>query len=217
MSIALYLPNAVSTASSALPVIAAAGVRRRLNLELRVIAGLLALYLCSDLAGMVMALQRIRNLWLANAVSWLDFPVLVWVFGRWERVESRRRALFYLIPAGLVLMAVTQGLVGSFQRYNFTGRSLQSVVVSGLAIYSLHQLAIYGEEELWRDPRFWVSLAVLVEFGGSVFAYSFGFLMETRHMLAIWPLHLLSNTLANFLFAGGFLCLRRPMVTGGSP
>lgn len=209
-----YLPNIISTISGFIPFAVAMFVWERLGRDLLVLASLLGLYIVSDLISMTMALQGVRNLWFLNCVCCLDFSLFLVVFSLWEP-EQGRRLLLGLIPVALIGWFLTQWLAGGVTAFNYVGRSLQSIVLVGLSIRTLHRLAIEGEVVLWRDPRFWVALGVLVNFSGSTFAYALGFLMEQRFMVAIWPLHLASSILANLLFTGGFLCLHKPSPTGG--
>jgi hypothetical protein len=205
----------VAIASDVVPVAAAYAARKRLPQDLLILAVLLCLYLGMDLVAATMALNGIRNLWLGNLEACADFPVLVWIFHQWEPQPRNKAILRGLIVASIPLWALTQWQVGGIQRYNFAGRSIQSIVLSALAIAFLHRFAVYGDERPWTNPRFLVALAVLLQFAGSIFAFSFGFLMETKQMVAIWRLRNVMSTLSNLVFAGGFWCLRQSGATGG--
>ena len=211
-----YPLNFISTASGFVPAFVAVTVWGALKRDMQVLAALLIFYLAIDLASMILAMHHVRNLWLSTLVYPVDFGVMLWLFAEWESNPLGRRVLRVAIPLSFLAWILIQTRIGGINQFNYIGRPLQCVVLVGLSIRLLQRLGIHGHSDLWKDYRFWVGLAVLVSSSGSVFAYTLGFLIETHYMRQIWGSHLLTNTLANLLFAGGFWCLRRPATTGGS-
>jgi hypothetical protein len=61
-------------------------------------------------------------------------------------------------------------------------------------------------------PAFWVSAAAIIYFGGTIVFSSLSaplLKVSLETMRLAWSTQSIANILANLLYAGGFLCLRR--------
>lgn len=205
------LSSIVSIFSGLLPLTVGLLFFRRLGKDLRLLIVLLALGFSLDVASIPFAIHRVSNIWLINIYFLVDYTLLTFVLSYWQDQPLVRRALrMSVAPVALVWLA-SQIALGSLSHFNFLTRTLECILLSVAAIYTLWQIGLSQTDlPLSRDYRFWISLSVLIYFSGTIFLYAFGFLINTKLMGAAWVIHSGLNVTANLGYTGGLLCFRRP-------
>ncbi len=205
------LSSFVSIVSGLMPLFVGLLFFRRLGKDMRLLILLLTLGFALDVASIPMAILKVSNIWLINLYFLVDYSLLVLILSYWQD-QPRVGKLFRVSIAPMVtLWAASQAVLGSLDQFNFFVRTLECILLSSAAIYTLWRIGLISTNlPLSRDYRFWVSLSVLIYFSGTIFLYAFGFLINTELMSTAWVIHSGLNVTANLGYTGGFLCFRRP-------
>ncbi|NOZ55352.1 MAG: hypothetical protein GXO73_01010 [Calditrichaeota bacterium] len=205
------LSSIVSIISGLLPLSVGLVFFRRLGKDMRLLVLLLTLGFALDVASIPMAILKISNIWLINLYFLVDYALLAFVLSYWQDHPRVRQIFRISVVPVVAVWAASQAALGSLVHFNFLARTLECILLSLAAIYTLWQIGLTSTNvPLARDYRFWVALSILIYFSGTIFLYAFGFLINTKLMGAAWVIHSGLNVTANLGYTGGFLCFRRP-------
>ncbi len=187
-------------------------VRKRLEAEMKI----LALYsvLSSIIAAVqfVLALNAINNLWTVQFFCPIQYSLLVLVFRSWNRQPFVGRVMLYSIPVFIAGWALSSFMFGNLTATLAYADPASAVILTLVSSYTLVRIDRMEGVSVLEMPAFWVSSAVIIYFGGTV-------VLSTLHtsllkasvetMRLAWSTQAILNILANLLYSGGFLCLRR--------
>ncbi len=208
-----FNPNVIfylSCLSQLVVVIAAGLVYRRLGGEMRMLAVYFVIALIITAIQMVLALRGMNNLWTGQVFSPIEFIMLMYVFYRWNRNSSLGKIMLISIPTYIVAWLIGIVLLGNdiYAYLNPIG-SASFVLASSFTLLTLDRDEI---SPVLGMPSFWVSSAASIYFGGTIVLYSLNTALLKASFPTLrlaWSVQAVINILANIVYAGGFLCLRR--------
>jgi hypothetical protein len=159
-----------------------------------------------------LALNGMNNLWTAQFFCPIQFALLMYVFYAWNRLSTVGKLFLYAIPVFVVGWCLS-----AFWISNPAGTLTYADPVSAVALIlvaSYTILSIDREESpsVTDLPQFWVSAATIIFFGGTLIFSSLQVSLLRASILTMqlaWATQAVVNVLANLIYAGGFLCLRR--------
>ena len=171
--------------------------------ELKILLGLFVVVVGADAVSIYMIIRQQSNIQVLHIYTLLEYSFLIIVFSYWQKSPSLRRYLLISIPLFALLgISAKIFLEAPTQFDNFTS-SVEGAVLVGVSAYTLYGLILEDLGSLYREPRFWVSVAVLVYFSGNLVAFSL------RPVIFIGVIHSILNIISNLCYTGGFLSLRR--------
>lgn len=200
----------VSVASCLIPLFAALYVYQKLTSVLKIFLLLLVLVAVTEASGFILSYEGVRYLWIYHIYTLVEYSLFVLIFLFWQKEPRVRKILGFSIPGFFVIWLIAKFSVERWgEMDNFTS-SLEAVILIGVAAYTLINLTQEKMNSLIADPRFWITMGVLIYFTGNIVTFALGNVLLSllqKGDQVIWPLHSILNIVANLFYAGGFLCL----------
>lgn len=163
-----------------------------------------------DLALAVTNYFGIHNLFLFHVFALVN---LLFLAGFYYLIFDKKIVRQLLVGTAffiLLLALARSAQVGSWQQFPSFSITLQGILFIFLALLYFYQLVRRQTlVPIERQPLFWINAGVLLYFSGNLFL----FMLQSRlggseHAAynAYWVIHSIVNTIANVLYAVGFLC-----------
>ena len=203
----------IDVASSVLPLGAALYGWRWLARERLVFFFFTTIALITELATLWMALRGITNLWVLQFYNLSELLLMLVVFSAWQKRKALRTS-YWWAGAFFAVFWVAAKWAGleSFSRpahYTHTVSSAILVVIATLTLLDV----IRGEDvELLRDMRFWVASGALLYFAGNIMLFLLSgriAILGINDAMTVYSIHWIIDSVANVLYAGAFLCMKR--------
>ena len=159
----------------------------------------------------VLHTQSIQNAWLIHFYTPIECFLLLLVLSKWQL--HRRTQLLYktaMITYAIVYAILKLLSVESFEpdSINFVTRPLALLLISAAACYTLNNWAL-TKKQLGKQPEYWVLLAILSYYLGSVILVAFMYTKTPDLLLKLFDSHTFLNILHNILFTIGVLMFAR--------
>lgn len=197
----------VTFSSGVLVVIAGFWGYKRLSLEFKLLLLFFVYAVLSNLIIISTARSNLNNLWLFHLYTLFEFIILLWVISFWVQSIRLRQALRLGGIAFFGFWIVSKMTFESLNNYDTVTATVAHIVFIPVALYALYRISLAGSNNLLKDPRFWICVAVLIYSTGNIFWLSLGNEIVSwpkEQMLTAWGIHWMLDILANLFFAGGF-------------
>ncbi|MFQ6103025.1 MAG: hypothetical protein ACE5OP_01890 [Candidatus Glassbacteria bacterium] len=157
-------------------------------------------------AAAALAFHKSYNLWLFNIFIVVDYSFLALVFSFWQKKKTFEKILRLSVPLFLLFwLGAKLFQLESFDQINNYSRTLESLILTAISLYTLYILNEEDDILLIRDRRFWAAAAVLIYFAGNMMIFAIGeVILGGVH---VWLVHSSLNIVTNLCYAGAFLCL----------
>jgi len=155
-----------------------------------------------DTFGLYLAANRINNIWLFHLFTPLEYGFLVMVFSYWQKESLLRLVLRLSIPLFALICLLNKLYLEDLSRFDNFTTTLDGSALILISVYTLFGLYRDNSGPISRDPRFWITVAVLIYFSANLPLFAFA------NIIALWSIHHILNIASNILFTGGFLCHR---------
>jgi hypothetical protein len=210
--LSLFIFPYLSALSQVIVVLVIIKNRDRLDFEMRILAAYFVLALIVDVTQVFLAINGISNLWTSHYFFPIQYALLTLVFYYWNRHSSLEKFMLYSIP--LVIAAWSLGTIwlGNLAKTLTYVEPASAIFLVLASSYTLIRSDRLEGSSVLDMPAFWVSSATIIFFGGTVVltSLSTAFLKSSLETMRLaWSTQSIANILANILYAGGFLCLRR--------
>ena len=207
----LFIFPVASLASQIIVVIAAARTFRNLPVGMKVLASYFAFSLVLALLQMILALNRIHNLWTSQFSLPVEFTLLALVFFYSGQDPWLRKILFVLILLFVTVWTSSILLIGLERTSYPYFKTATSVVLVLVSCYILTKVAAGQSEGILTHGIFWVAGATVIYFGGTIVLFSLSgsiFKSSLLTMRLAWSMQSVLNVVANLIYMRGFLCFR---------
>lgn len=182
------------------------GVFKRDNL--RYVLILLLVSIIVELTNIIFLFQNILTLWLFNIFTICEF-VLLWMFyTRFTRQGRSDRVNLFILFIFLLVAFIDFVYVNGTEKINNITVSVESIT---LIIYSLISFYLIMNrmlfDKLVEEPFFWINIAVLFYFSGSLFLFLFGnYLISqgNKAYMEMYKIHTFVNAVWYFFISIGF-------------
>ena len=199
----------ISWISSFLPVVVGWKRWKSLGGETRILLALLTFYVFFLVVELATTFMAIRNLWLADTYTLLEFVVLAVIYYRWFTNDTPRKAVKYSIGAVVILW-----MIGKVSFEPLGGNSnylcpLETVLLIVMALSTVLVLVNDNVEMLFRRPQFWVSIGLITCGAGTLplFALSTKLLsLPLQEYQKIWNINWILQSVCNLTYTVAFLC-----------
>ncbi len=208
MGVLYYL----SFVSGLIPFILGLVLFRKLNLALKSLLLLFGIGLLIEALGYYLYFfTKIQNnIWLYHFYTLIECSLFIFIFSFWQNDFKLKRILRIIIPGFAFLWIGAKIFFESFDQPDNYTTSLECVLLVAISFRTLYVVDQEHLKTIFREPRFWISAAVLIYFSANLVTFALG------NMIVNWGLHhAVINIIANLLYAGGFLCLRPRLSYGG--
>jgi hypothetical protein len=194
--------------SSLLPVIAGWKRWEFLTREMRFLFALLAFYLLFLCVELWTSFHGFKNLWMSDVYGLLEFVVLTAVFSGWSSDAMARKAMRSSTGVIVVLW-----IVGKLSFEPLGGNSnyiapIETLLLISMALYTIISLVRGNIETLFRQPQFWVSVAVII-FGAGMLPL---LILSTKLLSLplqeyekVWNVNWVLGVFSNVVYAAAFL------------
>ena len=202
----------LSFVSGLMPFILGLILFRKLNPALKSLLLLFGIGLLIEVLGYYLYFfAKIQNnIWLYHFYTLIEYSLLIAVFSYWQKNFKLKRMLRISIPGFAVLWIGAKFFFESFDQPDSYTTSLECVLLVGISFRTLYVVNQEHMKALFREPRFWVSSAVLIYFSSNLLTFAL------PNLAVNWGFHhAVVNVTSNLLYAGGFLCLSPRLNYGG--
>jgi hypothetical protein len=199
--------NYVSALSALVPLVASLYKYRTLNSLLKGVSLFFVFAAVVELAGDILAQQKINNLWLINIYSLIEGFIFCYVIMKWS--ESRS---FFL--TGAILFSVYflfwwySGFIsGTIFNLNGEEKTVKAFMLLFLSGYFLIRLSTNENVIMMEDYRFWISCALMLYFSVTIIVFCTETFLVNGYNVSYysWIIHSVTNIISNLLFAFGFI------------
>jgi len=198
---------------SQLVVVAAAGyARKKLTHETTILAAYFAFGFFLGVIQLSLALNGINNRWIDQFFSPIQFTLLALAFLGWNNHAFVGTLLRYLIPTYIAAWCLSAFWIANSAGTATYADPISAVILIFVSSYTLLRLDRLEGSSVLDMPAFWISAATITYFGGTLVfsALSISLLRASIQTMQIaWSTQAAVSILANLVYAGGFLCLRR--------
>ncbi len=185
----------------------------KLSPALKYFVYLLAFTLFTEVTGLVLSRIELKNLWLYNTYTAVEYTLLIMMFTSLLEGNRLRRILLWSIPVFVVIWGLASFLLTVSDKFHSIFLSIESVVFVFLAVMTLVKEMRDSSVLLVDNPVFWVASGVLVYFAGNLLVFTFiDQLLEDKEvgMLSAWVIHAAMNVSKNIMYSIGFLSTGGP-------
>ncbi len=187
--------------------------RKLLTFEMRTLGVYFILGLAVDISQVVMALRGEHNLWIFYFFFPIQFALLMLVFYFWNRSSALAKVMLFSIPVMVVVWSFGPAWFKSLENTLTYVDPASSVMLVFAASYTLLASDRMEESSVVELPAFWASAATVIYFGATIVWSSLSSTIlkvsDPEIKRLAWSTQSVVTILANFMFAGAFLCLRR--------
>ena len=146
--------------------------------------------------------KHLNNHWLGNIYWLIEYGFLAYIFSLWHGSRIRIWLRISIVLYALV-WAYRNFIHSSLTIFDNFSLSLSSSLLVGIALYTLLSFQKDQSGLSLRAPQFWVSVIVLIFFGGNLFVHVFEPTAQT------WAIRNGLSIFTNLSYALGFLWTSR--------
>ena len=208
-----------SSVSPVLPIIWGIVVFRHLDYLSKTFLGYLVIAITVGIGVMVLGMNHIHNLWLAQFFIPIQYCFLVWIFSIRLSKESVRQLFRWSIPFFVVAWVIIVSFFEDVNSFSIISSPLAYVLLIMVASYSLFDTNKDNSSPILKIPTFWISSGSLIYFSGTLalIILSNQFLKSSSESLkTAWMFQTTANIMSYLVFIGAFSCQYRPRNSGGS-
>lgn len=192
--------------SNLLPLGAGIYFWKRSSRSIRLLTGLLAYGVLSDVALYLLVLQSVNNMLLLHVYTIVSYLLLALLFSFWHEGKAGR-IMRISIPLFVfyyfTLLALGYENLALPNKYSLTMRGM---LVALISLYTLYSRQRYRATiPISEDERFWVSLGAFIVNSASIFVYA-GIPGDITY--TIWQIYMSLSILSNFVYFRAYLCMR---------
>jgi hypothetical protein len=188
--------------------------RKRLSRDMLVLGGYFLVSLIISGIQVALAYKSVNNLWTAQFFCPIQFALLMYVFYAWNRQSGAGKIILYSIPVFVVGWCLSAFWISNPADTLTYADPISAVAFILIASYTVLTIDREESPSVTDLPEFWVSAATIIFFGGTLVFSSLQASLLRASILTMqlaWATQAVVNVLANLIYAGGFLCLRRKM------
>ncbi len=177
---------------------------------MKLIVGFLSLAFVTDLLCLYLAFQNMNNLLVFHIFTLLSYVVLMTAFSIWAGRRRSRRIMQLSIPLFTVWWLVAKLTIEKLSRFDTLTLPLAAMLLVAASVYTLYHLSKSDVLLVHRDPRFWVSAAVMIYYstGLATYAVANAILSDESIMVSAWHIRWVLSIVSNLCFGGGLMCHR---------
>ena len=146
--------------------------------------------------------------WIVHIYTPIEYGLLLYVLSSWQENPAVRRAIRTSIPAYLCLYLIAK-LTGvepfEAKTINYLSRPIALLLISGFSWFTLNQTWLHGSENLSRNFRFWILMALTTYYSGSIMLDAFMYTKNHDVLLHLFYAQAILNILHNILFTIGII------------
>ncbi len=208
-----HLIFAISTISTALPFLAITVLIK--NVKSRTDSTLWFLFFAmattTEIILHSLSLQNMQSAWVFDVYTFLEFLLLTFIISNWQSNRTSVRLLRASIGVFALLFIFVRvvGIEGlETGTYNSITRPLAVLLLGLFALFTLQDLWRQDHENLTRNYRFWMLLAMVLYYSASLGLFAFMFTKSHELLVVLFKIHAVVNIMHNILFTIGVLRMR---------
>ena len=201
--------GAVSISSLAIPLVAGIAAYRRLSPALKVL--LVLIFIISLVEGYTLyqVLNHGQYEWIHYIYMPFEYGLFASVLFKWQTDARLKKILLWSIPAFTLVCIVNALATRDFSRTNNFVVSVACGLYIVMTTYTFVVIQKNTLGEVLKNPRFWISSALLLYAAGSLTYFAFLKLLPINQLMIAWYFHSALGIATNLLYAGGFICQYR--------
>jgi hypothetical protein len=202
----------LSLFSPLIPIIVSLSRFRMLGTELRLLLSLLIIGLFIDSSLKWFYINSQVTAFGMNLFVLVEFTLVMLIILRWQH-NVRVKQFIQVVMFAYIVLWVTAKI--SFEPwtspYYYTG-SIANVLITLSSGAALMLFEFDNKQPLIRSPKFWVLLAFVLYYAGTLLPIMFQGVLFKRSLYSlqlVWSINWFLSVTANILFAKGVLCVSR--------
>jgi hypothetical protein len=192
---------------------------RRLRFELKLLAILVVCASLIEFYAYSEGFFRNNSNWAYHIYGPVEYLLLIAIFYRWQKKGKIRKIIWLLGFGGFAFYIINSLFIGDrilfwlngqlifdpYASFDFLPIKAADVVYAAISAYTIINLIISDRGDIARIPAFWVSGALLLFSSASIVYFVSIALLSIQYLATIWKIHILTNAIANQLYAVGFI------------
>jgi hypothetical protein len=169
--------------------------------------------LLSEGSSFILQKQGVHNIWVIHTYILLSTVLLLAMYNEWFREYRFLRLSIWILNIIFVLFWIfSKWTIERFPEPPVYTLSVSDITLMGVSLLSFATLLRVGNDSLLREPRFWVSLGVLIFTAGNLTPFLFigaSVKFSQNDAVTLWMIPWWMNAVSNCCYTWAFLCLRR--------
>lgn len=200
--------NYISAYSGIVPLLVGIYCVKFLQQDMKILLAYFVIAFLVDICNIILAIVFQNNIWLFNIFILIDYTFFVIVISLWQKKKSVKRFLHFSIPIFFLIWIITQINLGSMSQLNNICRSIEAIIFTLVASFTLTQLNNNSSgQSFFRNYRFIIVCGVLLYFAGNTFLFALA-RSGSPFLDSGWVVHSSINISANLIYAWGFYTTR---------
>jgi hypothetical protein len=147
--------------------------------------------------------------WSRYLFTPLEYALLAYIFSRWQKPEFLGRIIRFSIPLFLIICLLNALAKDTLKTTNNFTASVACVLYIVISMITIAAFARNGLGRILKEPRIWVSFALLLYSAGSLTYFAFLMFLPISLLYPLSYVHNSLNIATNLLYTGGYLCQRQ--------
>jgi hypothetical protein len=149
---------------------------------------------------------------IINVFDLIEFLLLVWLFHNWGLFNFKRRTFLLVVSLYCIAWVILIFFVSNFHQYNQYFAVLYAFTLILLAVTVFNKFVIQERKAIFKNPKFWISIGVLIFFAFYLLRSAVGitlfgqtsnkFFAQALQEIVVYP-----NVIVNLIYAIGALCI----------
>jgi hypothetical protein len=201
----IFTMAAVSISSQVIPLSAGIITYRRLIPVMKILFYLIVLISLVEVYTLYQVWHKTAYEWIHYVYLPFEYGLFAIIFSNWQS-NTVKTILLGSIPVFALICLANAISVHSFSRTNSFVTSVACglyVIMSTNTLYNLQKRSL---RLIIREPRFWVSSALLLYAAGALSYFAFLEMLPTNLLIIAWYFHGALSIVTNLFYAGAFLC-----------
>ncbi|TAK52118.1 MAG: hypothetical protein EPO24_15430 [Bacteroidetes bacterium] len=218
MEILFFILAITGTAVTAFIVYSGIRMYGVVSLPMKYLTIYFSIDLMSSIGSMVLGKLGINNMVIMNMQIPVEYGFFVVALSFWVGSRGVQRVLRFSIIAYLVCWLILFLTLESFFKFSSIARPLLTVLVLIAAVVTLVYLLRDTSYPLLLQPAFWICSGLIIYNAGNATFFlitQYLFHISENTLVTAWVLHNIIGVFSYVLFAGGFICQRMRLNSGG--
>ncbi len=196
----------IFVASAAIPVAVGMFTYRKQARAMKILFLLIAIIALVEGYTLYQALHNNDYEWIHFVYMPVEYGLFALIFYYWQDNKWIKQILLWSIFAFAIICLANALALHNFSRTNSFVASVACSLYVPITTYTLYNLQKNTSGAILKDPRFWVSSALLLYSAGALSYFAFMELLPDRLIIIAWYFHGALGILTNLLYAEGFIC-----------
>lgn len=203
-----------SQVSILIPTLAGIYYYRNLNRPFRLLVYFFVLCIGFEIGASILGEIYKNNMPLLRVFTVTEYFFIIQVYYYYFAHRASIRKVIIVLSAALLLLAIADAfIIGNIWSGSSNTRTYEGIILVLLSLSYFYEFFLRNfDVEVWKQPMFWLSTAVLIYFSLNIFFFMLmNYMFKSNQQMAGLAIHIhaIVNIFANIIYAQAFRCFRK--------